>query len=113
LYLTGAVKKSAVEQTMVISVDLGATEYNVNGQYVSNQAFTEVSLLTTSSTTICQLMVIPATQRAVGQKDSPCYQPIEQLIQKERKASIFFLGHSSDSFDVPRWNLLSGGEEHG
>jgi hypothetical protein len=41
---------------MVISVDLGATEYNVNGQYVSNQAFTEVSLLTTSSTTICQLM---------------------------------------------------------
>jgi hypothetical protein len=44
LYLTGAVKKSAVEQTMVISVDLGATEYNVNGQYVSNQAFTEMEL---------------------------------------------------------------------
>jgi hypothetical protein len=54
--IKGVVKKSAVEQTMVISVDLGATEYNVNGQYVSNQAFTEVSFLTTSSTTICQLM---------------------------------------------------------
>jgi len=44
-HLTGAVKKSAVGQTMVISVDLGASEFNVDGQYVSNQAFKEVFCL--------------------------------------------------------------------
>jgi hypothetical protein len=43
-YLTGAVKKSAVGQAMVISVDLGVSECNVDAQYVSNQAFTEVEL---------------------------------------------------------------------
>jgi len=42
--IKGAVKKSAVGQTMVISVDLGASEFNVDGQYVSNQAFKEVEL---------------------------------------------------------------------
>ncbi|KAH9570956.1 hypothetical protein CY35_02G068100 [Sphagnum magellanicum] len=42
--IKGAVKKSAVGQTMVISVDLGASECNVDGQYVSNQAFKEVEL---------------------------------------------------------------------
>lgn len=40
--LTGAAKRSTVGKSMLISVDLGESECTIDGQFVSNQAFTEV-----------------------------------------------------------------------
>jgi hypothetical protein len=117
-YLTGAVKKSAVGQAMVISVDLGTSECNVDAQYVSNQAFTEVLCLVSYKQLVTSWWDVLAN---VTPLKTSWYRILLTCLRSyvttdwnwESKLEIFLRSVIWIHRCSPRLSLQSGGEEHG